>query len=308
MESDLIVPIYVDTNALLDLLASIEGGFSVVEKVTTRRITSTGSEKSALGEAGAEFGVPNVLNLLKVRLSGSLISKKQQETGEEKETERYHTYGSLLFRLRAFLDDDDKGLIKRPYESTEVWGTIMPSDFVEIRGLFRPNPIVDSLQRIDRLLGLFEVLSGFTPQVSSQSPGKKGAQDEKKQMKLFRQFLQGILADIEAKNTRIFVIDAAGPNQFQVVVLLFADYLRDRTMAEIAYKEYRLLGKVVRKIEQGSDETIDLLRGTALGGVGKESLEQLWNALNQMEQMNLPQVRSEIGGPSLEVVPVAIYI
>lgn len=306
MESDLIVPIYVDTNALLDLLASIEGGFSIVEKVTTRRITSTGSEKSASGEAGAEFGVPNVLNLLKVKLGGSLSSKKQQETGEEKEAERYHTYGSLLFRLRAFLDD--KGLIKRPYESTEVWGTIVPSDFVEIHGLFRPNPIVDSLQRIDRLLGLFEVLSSFIPQVSSQSSGKKGPKDEKKQMKLFRQFLQGILADIETKNTRVFVIDAAGPNQFQVVVLLFADYLRDRTMAEIAYKEYRLLGKVVRKIEQGSDETVDLLRGTALGGVGRETLEQLWSALNQLEQMNLPQVRSEVSGPALEIVPIAVYI
>jgi hypothetical protein len=84
MKSDLIVPIYVDTNALLNLLASIEGGFSIVEKVTTCRITSTGYEKLASGEAGAEFGVPNVLNLLKVKLGGSLSSKKQQETGEEK--------------------------------------------------------------------------------------------------------------------------------------------------------------------------------------------------------------------------------
>lgn len=298
MKSALIVPIYIDTNALLDLLASIEGGFSIVEKVTTRQITSAGSEKSALGEAGGEFGVPNVLNLLKVKLGGSLSSKKRRETGEEKEVERYHTYGSLLYRLRAFLDNE--GLIKRPYESTEAWETIVPSDFVEIHGLFQPNPIVDSLQRIDRLLGLFEVLPGFTP-------GKKGSKDERR-LKLFRQFLHGILADIEERNTRVFVIDPTKPNQFQVVVLLFADYLRDQTMAEIAHKEYRLLGKVVRKIEQDSSETIDLLRGTALGGVGRETLEQLWDALNQIEQMNLPQVRSEVSGPALEVVPIAVYI
>lgn len=38
MKADLIVPIYVDTNALLDLLASIEGGFSLVEKVTSYSI------------------------------------------------------------------------------------------------------------------------------------------------------------------------------------------------------------------------------------------------------------------------------
>lgn len=73
-------------------------------------------------------------------------------------------------------------------------------------------------------------------------------------------------------------------------------------------KEYRLLGKVVRKIEEGSQETIDLLRGTGLGGVGQEALEELWGTLNQMEGMNLPEVRSEIGGRALEVVPIAIFV
>lgn len=306
MKTDLIIPIYVDTNSLLDLLASIEGGFSIVEKVTTRNISTAGSEKSVLGEAGAEFGVLNVLNLLKVKLGGSLSSKKNLETGEEKEAERYHTYGSLLYRLRAFLDDGE--LIKRPYENIDAWRTIVPSDFIEVHGLFRPNPLVDSLQRIDRLLGLFEVISGFVPQVSTQPAGKKGSQDDKKQMKQIRQFFQGILADIEARNTRVFVVDAIEPNQFQVVVLLFADYLRDQTMAEISYKEYRLLGKVVRKVEQDTGDTIDLLRGTGLGGIGKEPLDQLWNAFNQIEQMNLPQVKSEISGPALEVVPIAVYI
>jgi hypothetical protein len=308
MKSNLVVPIYIDTNALLDLLASIEDGFSIVEKVTTRTITTAGSDKLISAEAGTEFGIPNVLNLLKIKLGGSLSSKKQRETGEEKEAERYHTYGSLLYRLRAFLNDEE--LIKRPYENSKAWETIEPSDFVEVHGVFRPNPLADSLERIDRLIGLFEIMSDFSPLPSGQSSGsqRKGSQGDKKQMRQFRQFLQGILTDIEKKNTRTFVIDATGPNQFSTVVLLFTDYLRDQTMAEIGYKEYRLLGKVVRKIEQDSEETIDLLRGTGLGGVGREALEQLWNAFNQMEQMNLPQVKSEISGPALEVVPIAIFI
>jgi len=308
MKSNLVVPIYIDTNALLDLLASIEDGFSIVEKVTTRTITTASSDKLISAEAGTEFGIPNVLNLLKIKLGGSLSSKKQRETGEEKEAERYHTYGSLLYRLRAFLNDEE--LIKRPYENSEVWETIEPSDFVEVHGVFRPNPLADSLERIDRLIGLFEIMSDFSPLPSGQSSGsqRKGSQGDKKQMRQFRQFLQGILTDIEKKNTRTFVIDATGPNRFSTVVLLFTDYLRDQTMAEIGYKEYRLLGKVVRKIEQDSEETIDLLRGTGLGGVGREALEQLWNAFNQMEQMNLPQVKSEISGPALEVVPIAIFI
>ncbi|MBC7078813.1 MAG: hypothetical protein H5T92_11005, partial [Synergistales bacterium] len=236
----------------------------------------------------------------------SLSSKKQRETGEEKEAERYHTYGSLLYRLRSFLNDEE--VIKRPYENSEVWETIEPSDFVEVHGVFRPNPLADSLERIDRLIGLFEIMSDFSPQPYSQSSRsqKKGYQDDKKQMGQFRQFLKGLLEDIEKKNTRTFVIDAPEPSQFTTVVLLFTDYLRDQTMAEISYKEYRLLGKVVRKID--SEKTIDLLRGTGLGGVGRETLKQLWNAFNQMEQMNIPQLKSEISGPALEVVPIAIFI
>lgn len=307
MKDNLIVPIYVDTNALLDLLASIEGGFSIVEKVTTRTTTTSGSDKSISAEAGTEFGIPNVLNLLKIKLGGSLSSKKQREAGEEKEAERYHTYGSLLYRLRGFLDDED--LIKRPYENDGVWETIEPSDFIEARGVFRPNPLADSLERIDRLIGIFEVVSGLGSPPKQSSGGRgKGSQSSNKQMKQFRQFFKGILSDIERENTRTFVIDASESNLFPTVVLLFTDYLRDQTMTEISHKEYRLLGKVVRKIEEGTEEAIDLLRGTGLGGIGRETLEDLWSAFNQMEGMNLPEVSSEVSGPALEVVPIAIFI
>ena len=308
MKDNLIVPIYVDTNALLDLLASIEGGFSIVEKVTTRTTTTSGSDKSVAAEAGTEFGIPNVLNLLKIKLGGSLSSKREHETGEEKEAERYHTYGSLLYRLRGFLDD--KNLTKRPYEDDGVWETIEPSDFVEVRGVFRPNPLADSLERIDRLIGIFEVVSSpgsISPKQSSGGQGR-GSQSSGKQMKQFRQFLKGILSDIERENMRTFVIDASEPSQFPTVVLLFTDYLRDQTMTEISHKEYRLLGKVVRKIEEDAEEAIDLLRGTGLGGIGRETLDKLWNSFNQMEGMNLPEVRSEVSGPALEVVPIAIFI
>jgi len=308
MKDDLIIPIYIDTNALLDLLASIEGGFSIVEKVTTRTITTTGSDKSVAAEAGTEFGIPNVLSLLKIKLGGSSSSKKQQETGEEKEAERYHTYGSLLYRLRAFLDSEN--LIKQPYENGEVWKTIEPSDFIQVRGVFRPNPLADSLERIDRLIGILGVFSGLGALSSKRPSAKRGknSQSDWKQMKQIRQFLKGILSDIERENMRTFVIDSTGPGQFPTVVLLFTDYLRDQTMTEIGHKEYCLLGKVVRKIEGGPEEAIDLLRGTGLGGIGKETLDELWNAFNQMEEMNLPQVKSEIGGPALEVVPIAIFI
>ena len=141
MNDNLIVPIYVDTNALLDLLASIEGGFSLVEKVTSRTSASLEKDRSALTEAGTEFGIPNVLSLLKIKLGGSLSAKKSDEFGEERETERFHTYGSLLHRLRSYLEAEK--IVKVLDRNDDVWKSIEASNFVEIKGIVRPNPLAD---------------------------------------------------------------------------------------------------------------------------------------------------------------------
>lgn len=305
MNDDLVIPIYIDTNALLDLLASIEGGFSVVEKVTTRSADASGIDRGVKAETGTEFGIPNVLSLLKIKLGYSANWKKAQEESHEREAERYHTYGSLFHRLRAYLETEKA--IKRLDKDGEVWDTIHSSDFVEVRGVVRPNPLADSLERIDRLIGMFQLL-GFGPSMPTTKTGKKKARNEAKEINQIRQFFKGILSDIERENVRTFIIDLARPPEHRVVALLFTNYLRDQTMAEISHKEYCLFGKVVRKIEKDSDEVIELLRGTGLGGIGKEELKQLVETFNQAEGMNLPEVETEITGPALEVVPVAIFV
>jgi hypothetical protein len=45
-----------------------------------------------------------------------------------------------------------------------------------------------------------------------------------------------------------------------------------------------------------------------LGGIGKETPDELWRVFNQIEEMNLPEIKSEINGPALEVVPIAIFV
>jgi hypothetical protein len=167
------------------------------------------------------------------------------------------------------------------------------------------------LGRIDALFEIFEVVSGFDIAPPQQSPKakRKIAQQERKQVRQIRQFLQRVLSDIEEENIRTFLVDMTHPNQFTTAVLLFTDYLRDQTMTEIAHKEYRLLGKAVRKIEKESEESIDLLRGTGLGGIDKDTLQELlWGAFSQMEKMNLPEMKTEIEGPALEVVPIAVFV
>jgi hypothetical protein len=308
MNDDLIVPIYVDTNALLDLLASIEGGFSLVEKVTSRTTTSSIKDGSASTEVGTEFGIPNVLSLLKIKLGGSITTNKGKEAGEERETEKYHTYGSLLHRLRVHLETNK--LIKRLDTKANVWTTIEPSNFVEIRGIVRPNPMVDSFSRIERLIGIVQLVSSLNFGSVGQNVNTKSSksQIDKGQLNSIGKFIKGISSDIEKENIRTFIIDLISPLNCTAVALIYTNYLRDQTMTEIAHKEYRLLGKVVRKIEKDSEDSIDLLRGTGLSGVGRDTLNNLLIPFNQLEGMNLPEIKSEVMGPALEIVPIAIFI
>ncbi len=303
----LIVPLYIDTNALLDLLASLEGGFSIVEKVTTRTATSGESEKAIKGGVGAEFGILNVLNFLKINVGGSGVSKKGHDTGEGREAERYHTYGSLLYRLRTRLIED--GLVKQFDGSEDSWRKLEPSDFVELRGVFRPNPLADSLGLMDRMLSLVMMVSAA--QLDGTPGPKKGARHQKgetNQFKQWSQFLKGILADIESDELRLLVIDLPGSETRSAVVILFTEYLRDRSMTELAHNEYFLLGKVVRKTTDPSSGSIPLLRGTALGGLGNDTIEQFADALNEIEGMDFPKVETKIHPPALQVVPIAVYI
>jgi hypothetical protein len=319
---DLIIPIYIDTNALLDLLASIEGGFSVVEKVTTQSADARGIDRGVKAETGTEFGIPNVLSLLKLNLGYSADWKRAQEESQKMETERYHTYGSLFYRLREYLYGNS--LIKRLGENQNNWDAIQPSDFVEIHGLFRPNPLANSLEIVDRLAGMFQLLStgSFVSQplqkgskgkpVSEEQKNlqeqKRAAQQQAKQIEEIKKFLRGVLSDLQAENIRAFVVDLDEPEEYKAIVLLYLSYLRDQTMIEISHREYRLLGKVVRKIEADSDEFVDLLLGTGLGGIGREVLEELVNALAQAPGMNLPEIETQIAGPALEIVPIAIFV
>ncbi len=318
MQEDLIIPIYVDTNALLDVLASIEGGFSVVEKITSQSADTKGIERGVKAETGTEFGMPNVLSLLKLNLGYSANWKKSQEESHQRETERYHTYGSLFYRLREYLYTNS--LVKCLYKQPDTWQQIQPSDFVEIRGIFRPNPFANSLQIMDRLIGVFQIFStGMFEQVATgtkMSPEErkklqeqKGkSQQQTKQMEDIRKFFQGALRDLQAENIRAFVVDMANPDDHKSVAFLFLNYLRDQTLTEISHKEYRLLGKVVRKIEKDQDGTVDLLLGTGLGGIGKDTLGKLVSAFSQVPGMNLPEIETEIRGPVLEIIPIAVFV
>ena len=89
------IPIYLDSNTLLDLLASMEDGFSTASKIVTR--DSDSKSTSIAGEGN--FGISSVFNMFKIGFKGSGERRTNHESGEERQEDRYHTYGSLMNRL-----------------------------------------------------------------------------------------------------------------------------------------------------------------------------------------------------------------
>jgi len=319
MDPKLIIPVYLDTNALLDLLASIEGGFSIVEKVTSQNTSVTSATKEANASVGAEFGIPNFLNMLKLNIGIGASGKKEEslEGRAVSEKEKYYTYGALFYRLRRYLLENES--LKCLGKPDARWADINLSDFVEVHGTLRLNPLVDSLTT---MMGLLRYVERFDPlgQLSGQNASAKGSHQSAKgnrsnqptQIDLFRELAQEMLNDIERGQTRAFVIDIdespSVDGDLRAVAVLFLDYFRDKTLYEVRDKQYYLLGKVVRKIEAGSDEHVDLLRGSALRAFPEASLTPIFEGLSRTAELNMPQITRRIMGPAIEILPIAIYV
>jgi hypothetical protein len=70
-----------------------------------------------------------------------------------------------------------------------------------------------------------------------------------------------------------------------------------------------VLGKVTRSIPADSDETINLLRKTSLGRLNASLLDGMKEPFKEMQSggMNLPDFKTEIGPPAVQLLPIAVF-
>lgn len=310
---ELVIAVYLDTNVLLDLLATVEDGFRLVERVTTGQTSGRSSERS--GEA--EFATPSLFNFFKVGFSGKLGKKSDEGSSETKEAELTHTYGSLLHRLRRYLLEEN--LVATLSQDAAV--PVAVGSFIEFTGVVRPNPFTDSFHRLQRMLRFAEVVTSMSQTPTPSPTGNKGNRGQNQgrttppskqssQLKAMEQFFEQLTADVEREGTSTVLIDN-NPPQYRAVVTLFDDFLRDRSMAELLNREFRVLGKVARHIPVGSSETVDLLASSGVAGFPPELLSQLSGMMGQLSTESGAQLQTPsttIDPPVIEIVPIAIYL
>ena len=172
---ELNIPIYLDTNLLLDLLASLEDGFSTVSKITTNNVENENTTKKG------GFGLPTLINL------GFGFSKENSSNTENFSTEeKYYTYGSMMNKVINHLND--KGLIKHFNE--DEWDDLELYSFVEVCGQFIPNPPSDYFKKIYTLMQFANDLSSFdTNQSNNKSNHNKKNKNNNQSIVVYQTFI-----------------------------------------------------------------------------------------------------------------------
>jgi len=288
----LIVPVYINEKIVLDMLAIIEDGFSMVSQVNYTEHEDTNSAQKA--NAGISTSSTLLSKLLKIDLAGESAHETKTTESENIEKEKVHTNVSLLSKFRDYLVT--KELLKRGNEA----GKTNTGDFIEIEGELQKNPLIDYMERFLDLYRMSEIFTEKAPLGKKTQEASKKQQDEitKKQISSFTD-------ELKHSGTIDFILTGGSE---KVILSAQEKYLANDNVSEIIGGRFRLLGKVI-SVYRDKGECINLLRKTSLSVLSDECLSEMLSVFNSesVKQFNMPELVTKIPGPALIVIPIAIY-
>lgn len=295
MPNNLNIPIYLDTNLLLDLLASLEGGFSTAQKITTDTTDSKQESSSKNGNIGIGSGI-----LLRLNLEGSKEKSENKTEKQIAETEKYYTYGSMMNKL---LDElHEKNLIKT-LNNEKDWENLNLYDFVEIQGIFLPNPISNALKKISNLIDLIINFSTLNLDDKTNKNQNKKQKNQNKELKEVDEIITRIIKEVEKENSQKYIIKTE--NKYDCFVNLFNQFIRDNSGIELPHGNFKIIGKVIKKTEK--NDGINLLEDTSFT-LTDELLNSIIESLEILNKTtNIPKVKTTINGPCIQIIPIAVF-
>ena len=282
----LIIPVYINEKIVLDMLAIIEDGFSMVSQINYTEHT----ENNSVQKADAEISTSTTLlsKLLKIDVSGGLSHEGNRGQNENIIKEKVHTNVSLLSKFRSFLVE------QKILKSDLDFSKMQVGDFIEVEGELQKNPIINSM---DSFIDLFRMVDIFTEQ--PQTKKSKTREDETvTQIKSFAE-------ELKHSGTIDFILsDAKGTT----VLSVQEQYLANDNISEIIGGHFKVLGKVISICKEDM-ENIDLLRKTSLTILQEDLLNDMFSGFKteDMKQFNLPELKTKITSPAVIVIPIAIY-
>ncbi|EJI1394749.1 hypothetical protein NDL37_004515 [Vibrio parahaemolyticus] len=286
----LIVPVYLNQKLVFDLLAMLQDGISTVKAISSSsEEASSQNEKLSVG-----FGLSEAFStLFKIDLSGNQDKSSSDTATQETSEEKVHTPASLFFKLRNLL-------IEREYltqlsENSDV----IAGDFIEFEGALSRNPIVET---IDSMVQMLEMVEMF-----DQTPKPKNKGGKPNEHKAMRQQMVQFSDSLKAGNTTDLTISGLKSGHNALITVETA-FLNDPQMSDLVDGNFKVLGKVIRSVDES--DNISLLRKTAMSKMPSPILMQVFDSMSGLgteQGFNIPELKLDLEGPAIQIIPIAIY-
>ena len=298
--TDLPITLYLNQRLTFDLLAVLQGGFSRLATVQTT--SAGGTSTKASGEA--QLGASNVFAFLGVKLRGQGSREAEERQSESTTQDFVHTPASLFAQLRRELQDRE--LVRYVSSSSDLTG-IRPSEFVEFEATLRRSPLIEILDSIAELMPLVKLANtgtGVGSQGAQRSNRKSGkGQPRQDEFSAIANQIELLRSAATSDGSQDLVAELGS---MRVVLTTDQDYFIDPSMNDTIDGTVRVFGKATRVISD-DNEGISLLRKTALGKFGAIS-ETIAPMMGAMEDSGFRgPAETEIPGPTMQVIPIAIF-
>lgn len=288
--TQLLVPVYINEKIVLDMLAIIEDGFSMVSQVNSSEQKESTSEQ--IGSVNASTSLLN--KLLKIDLKGDISHTGNVGESENISKEKVHTNVSLLSKFRTTLEDE------KLLDTSSNISNVKIGSFIELEGELQKNPLIDY---IDKIVDMFRMVDIFSDE--PELGNKKNASLQKKKESQILKQIKEFSAELKHSGTVDFILSGSTGT---IVLSAQEQYLANDNISEILGGKFKVLGKVIGICKDDS-ESIDLLRKTTLSILTDELLDDFFIGFKSedMKQFNLPELVTKIKGPAMIVIPIAIY-
>lgn len=292
----LVLPVYLNEKVVLDMLAILQDGFSMVSEIST----TSQESNDVSGTTKGEMSSGSLLNrVLKIKLGAEVSGEKKQEEQWVSKEARFHTSAFLFSEFRRQLIEHDM-LTCMASDSLDIH-EIQIGDFIEVEGALMKNPLIDILEKF---ISVYRMSKIFSEPVAvghkKQASQKELAEDAQIQQ------MRALLEELRVTGTLDFVLKS---DRASLVLSAQEKYLENDNISELIGGNFKILGKVI-KICAEKDEGISLVRKTPLDILDADSLDGLIQAFesNDLKQLHLPEVEIQISAPAAIVIPVAIYV
>lgn len=288
--TQLMIPVYINEKIVLDMLAIIEDGFSMVSQVN-----SSEQKENTTGQIGSVSASTSLLSkLLKIDLKGELSHTGNVEECENISREKVHTNVSLLSKFRSTLDEE------KLLDTSSDISNMKIGSFIELEGELQKNPLIDYMEKIVDMFRMVDIFSD-EPELGNK---KNSALQKKKENQIIKQ-IKDFSSELKQSGTVDFILSGS---KGTIVLSAQEQYLANDNISEILGGRFKVLGKVIAVCKDTS-ASIDLLRKTTLSILTDETLTEIFAGFKSedMQQFNLPELVTKIKGPAMIVIPIAIY-